>query len=96
MYVIMSVRNGSMTEVYEFMYSLRTLRHVPLLVRLSSRYDRRLRGETPPLTCERDRWRTVRCPTHILKSLTSSRPCFAISSDHFTLREAHDVHAYTY
>ena len=33
-------------SVYEFTYGLRTLRHVPLLVRLSSRYDGRLRGET--------------------------------------------------
>ena len=47
----MSVRNGFTTEVYEFTYSLRTLRHVALLVRLCSRYDGRLRGETTtPLT----------------------------------------------
>ena len=32
----MSVRNGLMTEVYKFTYSLRTLQHVPLLVHLSS------------------------------------------------------------
>ena len=38
MYVCMSVRNGFTTEVYELTYSLRTLRHVPLLVRLSSRW----------------------------------------------------------
>ena len=59
-----------MTEVYEFMYSLRTLWHVPFLVRLSSRYDGRLTGvTTTPLTCERDRRRTVWCPTHVLKVL---------------------------
>ena len=46
MYVCMSVRNGFTTEVNKFTYSLRTLRHVPLLVRLSSRYDGRLKGET--------------------------------------------------
>ena len=38
MYVCMSVRNGFTTEVYEITYGLRTLRHVPLLVRLSSRW----------------------------------------------------------
>ena len=37
MYVCMSVRNGFTTEVYEFTYSVCTLRHVPVLVRLSSR-----------------------------------------------------------
>ena len=36
MYICMYVRNGFMTEVYEFTYDLRTLWHVPLLVRLSS------------------------------------------------------------
>ena len=34
----MPVRNGFTTEVYKFTYGLRTLRHVPLLVRLSSRW----------------------------------------------------------
>ena len=43
--VCMSVRNGFTTEVYEFTYSLHTLGHMPLLMRLSSRYDGRLRGE---------------------------------------------------
>ena len=38
MYVCMSIRNGFMTEVYEFTYSVCTLRHVPVLGRL--------RGET--------------------------------------------------
>ena len=33
MYVCMSVRNGFTTEVYEFTYGLRTLRHVSVLVR---------------------------------------------------------------
>ena len=35
MYVCMcmSVRNGFKTEVYEFTYSVCTLRHVPVLVR---------------------------------------------------------------
>ena len=33
MYVCMSVRNGFTTEVYEFTYSVCTLRHVPVLVR---------------------------------------------------------------
>ena len=42
----MYVRNEPTTEVYEFTYSSRTLRHMPLLVHLSSRYDGRLRGET--------------------------------------------------
>ena len=37
MYVCTYVRKGFTTEVYEFTYDLRTLRHVPLLVRLSSR-----------------------------------------------------------
>ena len=31
--VCMSVCNGFTTEVYEFTYSVRTLRHVPVLVR---------------------------------------------------------------
>ena len=31
--VCMSVRNGFTTEVYEFTYSVCTLRHVPVLVR---------------------------------------------------------------
>ena len=31
MYVCMCVRNGFTTEVYEFTYSVRTLRHVPVL-----------------------------------------------------------------
>ena len=43
--VCMYVHNRFTTEVYKFTYSLRTLRHVPLLVCLSSRYDGRLRGE---------------------------------------------------
>ena len=30
MYVCMSVRNGFTTEVYEFTYSVCTLRHVPV------------------------------------------------------------------
>ena len=33
MYVCMSVRNGFTTEVYEFTYTVCTLRHVPVLVR---------------------------------------------------------------
>ena len=33
MYVCTSVRNGFTTEVYEFTYSVCTLRHVPVLVR---------------------------------------------------------------
>ena len=33
MYVCMYVRNGFTTEVYEFTYSVCTLRHVPVLVR---------------------------------------------------------------
>ena len=33
MYVCMYVRNGFTTEVYEFTCSVRTLRHVPILVR---------------------------------------------------------------
>ena len=32
-FVCMSVRNGFTTEVYEFTYSVSTLRHVPVLVR---------------------------------------------------------------
>ena len=33
MYVCVYVRNGFTTEVYEFTYSVCTLRHVPVLVR---------------------------------------------------------------
>ena len=56
-----------MTEVYKLMYNSRTLRHVPLLVRLSSRYKKL--ETTMPLTCERDRWGTVQRPTQVLKVL---------------------------
>ena len=46
MYVCMSVRHGLRLKYTSFTYSVRTLRHVHLFVRLSSRYDGRLRGET--------------------------------------------------
>ena len=98
MYVCMSVRNGFTTEVYEFTYRLCTLQHVPLLVRLSSRYDGRLTGKTTtPLTSERDRQRTAQRPTHVLKSPRHHLDCaspFRLIVPR-ALREAHDVHAYT-
>ena len=61
--VVLAGRNGFTTEVYEFTYSLRTLRHVPLLVRLRRRqarehvqsYRRRLSDERRQYDSERRR-----------------------------------------
>ena len=50
MYVCMYVCNGFMTEVYEFTYSLHTLRHVPL-----QRYRRCLSNERRQYDSERRR-----------------------------------------
>ena len=56
MYVCMYVyvRNGFTTKVYEITYGLRTLRHVPLLVRLSSRWKTWRDDDARPENASRD------------------------------------------